>query len=60
MYVGVLGQIADTNRAVVLMHDRDDRRNTVLVLEDIIKALLEDERGYKLDRLTENTKPVQF
>lgn len=60
MYIGVLGQIADTNRAVVLMHDRDDRRNTVLVLEDIIKALLEDKRGYKLDRLTENTKPVQF
>ncbi len=60
MYVGVLGQIAGTNRAVVLMHDRDDRLNTVLVLEDIIKALLDDERGYKLDRLTENTKPVQF
>ena len=60
MYVGVLGQIAGTNRAVVLMHDRDDRLNTVLVLEDIIKALLDDERGYKLDRLTEKTKPVQF
>ena len=60
MYIGVLGQIAETNRAVVLMHDRDDRLNTVLVLEDIIKALLDDERGYKLDRLTENTKPVQF
>ncbi len=60
MYVGVLDQISAANRAVVLMHDRDDRYNTVLVLEDIIKALLADERGYKLDRLTENTKPVQF
>lgn len=60
MYVGVLDQISNTNRAVVLMHDRDDRYNTVLVLEDIIKALLADERGYKLDRLTEKTKPVQF
>lgn len=60
MYVGVLDQISAANRAVVLMHDRDDRLNTVLVLEDIIKALLEDKRGYKLDRLTENTKPVQF
>ncbi|MBO5377404.1 MAG: polysaccharide deacetylase [Ruminiclostridium sp.] len=60
MYVGVLGQISDTNRAVVLMHDRDDRMNTVLVLEDIIKALLDDKRGYKIDRLTEKTKPVQF
>ena len=60
MYVGVLDQISNTNRAVVLMHDRDDRYNTVLVLEDIIKALLADERSYKLDRLTEKTKPVQF
>ncbi len=60
MYVGVLGQISGTNRAVVLMHDRDDRMNTVLVLEDIIKALLDDKRGYKIDRLTEKTKPVQF
>ena len=60
MYVGVLDQISATNRSVVLMHDRDDRLNTVLVLEDIIKALLADERGYKLDRLTEKTKPVQF
>ncbi len=60
MYVNVLDQISNTNRAVVLMHDRDDRYNTVLVLEDIIKALLADERGYKLDRLTEKTKPVQF
>lgn len=60
MYVGVLDQIAGANRSVVLMHDRDDRLNTVLVLEDIIKALLEDERGYTLDRLTENTRPVQF
>ncbi len=61
MYVGVLDQISQTNRAVVLMHDRDDRLNTVLVLEDIIKALLENsERDYKLDRLTVNTKPVQF
>ena len=60
MYVGVLDQISNTNRAVVLMHDRDDRYNTILVLEDIIKALLADERGYKLDRLTTKTKPVQF
>lgn len=60
MYVGVLDQISANNRSVVLMHDRDDRLNTVLVLEDIIKALLENERGYKLDRLTDKTRPVQF
>lgn len=60
MYVNVLEQTANTNRAVVLMHDHNNRYNTVLVLEDIIKALLNDERGYKIDKLTGTVKPVQF
>lgn len=60
MYVNVLDQVSKTNRAVVLMHDHNNGYNTVLVLEDIIKALLNDERGYKIDKLTNTVKPVQF
>ena len=60
MYVNVLEQVANTNRAVVLMHDHNNGYNTVLVLEDIIKALLEDGRGYKIDKLTPTVKPIQF
>lgn len=58
MYNNVLSQTANTNRAVILMHD--GKYNTVLVLEDIIRALISDSRGYKLAALTERVKPVQF
>ena len=60
MYNTVLKQTANANRAVILMHDYNGGWNTVLVLEDIIVALLKDERGYKLDCLSENVKPIQF
>ena len=60
MYVNVLDQVAGTNRAVVLMHDHNNGYNTVLVLEDIIKALLNDQRGYKIEQLTPTVKPIQF
>lgn len=60
MYTGVLDQIEGKNRAVILMHDHANGYNTVLVLEDLINALLKDERGFKLDRLTKNVKPIQF
>lgn len=60
MYVNVLDQTSAANRAVILMHDHNNGANTVLVLEDIIKALLNDERGYKIDKLTNTVKPVQF
>jgi peptidoglycan/xylan/chitin deacetylase (PgdA/CDA1 family) len=60
MYNTVLKQTAAANRAVILMHDYNGGWNTILVLEDIIKALLDDKRGYKLDKLTEYVKPVQF
>ena len=60
MYNTVLSETANTNRAVILMHDYNGGWNTILVLEDIIKALISDPRGYKLDKLTENVKPVQF
>lgn len=60
MYTGVLDQIEGKNRAVILMHDHANGYNTVLVLEDLIKAVLNDDRGFKLDRLTKNVKPIQF
>lgn len=60
MYTGVLNQIEGKNRAVILMHDHANGYNTVLVLEDLIKAILNDDRGFKLDRLTRNVKPIQF
>ncbi len=60
MYTNVLEQTANVNRAVILMHDHNNGYNTVLVLEDIIKALLTDERGYKFDKLTNTVRPVQF
>lgn len=60
MYTGVLNQVEGKNRAVILMHDHGNGYNTVLVLEDLIKALLNDDRGFKLDRLTKNVKPIQF
>lgn len=60
MYTGVLNQIEGKNRAVILMHDHANGYNTVLVLEDLIKAILNDDRGFKLDRLTKNVKPIQF
>ena len=60
MYNNVLSQTAANNRSVVLMHDYNGGVNTILVLEDIIKALIANERGYKLAKLTETVKPVQF
>ena len=60
MYTNILEQTANVNRAVILMHDHNNGYNTVLVLEDIIKALLTDERGYKFDKLTNTVRPVQF
>ncbi len=60
MYNNVLNQTRDVQRAVILMHDYNGGANTVLVLEDIIKALISSPRGYKLTSLTEFVKPVQF
>jgi len=54
----VLGGIAKTNRAVVLMHDSYVRTTTVASLPGIIRSL--KEQGYSFDRLTPQTKPVLF
>ncbi len=60
MYNTVLKQTAAANRAVILMHDYNGGWNTILVLGGRVRALLDDKRGYKLDKLTEYVKPVQF
>ncbi len=60
MYNNVLNEVEGVSRAVVLMHDHDSRYNTVLVLEDIIKALKNDPKNYTFDKLTRNVKPIQF
>ncbi|MDE6030939.1 MAG: polysaccharide deacetylase [Oscillospiraceae bacterium] len=58
MYNSIPSDIAQTYRSVVLMHDSAPRENTVYVLEDILKVLVGE--GYKLDKINENTMPVQF
>lgn len=60
MYNNVLGEVEGKTRAVILMHDHGSGYNTVLVLEDIIKALKNDERGFKFAALTKNVRPLQF
>ena len=62
MYNHVLGEIAKNNdknfRSFVLMHDSSNRENTVWVLEDIIKVLVN--KKYKIDKINNDTTPVQF
>ncbi len=58
MYRSIPADIAEQPRAIVLMHDSAPRENTVYVLEDIIKKLLND--GYKLDKIRGSTCPIQF
>lgn len=58
MYNSIPVEVRDHSRSIVLMHDATSRENTVLVLEDIIKVLLDE--GYKFDKINSDTKPVQF
>ena len=60
MYNTVLGETAEVQRAVILMHDYNGGYNTILVLEDIIRALIADTRNFKLDKLSEAVRPIQF
>lgn len=59
MYQSVLSDINGNIRSVVLMHDSAPRENTVLVFEDILKVLINEDK-YKIDRINDNTRPVQF
>lgn len=58
MYNSIPADIANCYRAVVLMHDSATTKNTVWVLEDILKLLKAE--GYKLDKINNDTQPVQF
>lgn len=58
MYTSVPQDIEGNYRSIVLMHDSAPRINTVYVLEDIIKTLIN--KGYKFDKINNNTQPVQF
>ncbi len=56
MYNSIPRDIKNQYRSVVLMHDTS--YNAVLVLEDVIKVLVNE--GYKFDRINDDTMPVQF
>lgn len=58
MYNSIPADIRQTYRSVVLMHDAEIRYNTVLVLDDVLKLLVNE--GYKFDKINKNTRPVQF
>ncbi len=58
MYNSIPQDIGENYRSVVLMHDSANRTNTVYVLEDILKVLINE--GYKLDKINNDTQPVQF
>lgn len=58
MYNSIPADIANCYRSVVLMHDSATTKNTVWVLEDILKLLISE--GYKLDKINNDTQPVQF
>lgn len=58
MYNSVPNDIAGNYRSVVLMHDSEPHLTTVLVLEDILNVLTAE--GYKLDKINNDTLPVQF
>jgi len=60
MYNSVPEDVSNLDRAVILFHDRPGGHNTVSVIEDIIKVLLADPRGYTFSVITPETKPVQF
>ena len=58
MIESIPADIDGNYRSIVLMHDSAPRENTVYVLEDIIKLLIQ--KGYKFDRINNDTQPVQF
>ena len=61
MYNNVRTQTMNANRAVVLMHDYNGGWNTILVLEDIIKWIINNrDRTFHIDKLSEYVKPVRF
>lgn len=58
LYTNVLADALEFSTPVILFHNTGDRDNTVLVIEDIIKAL--KDKGYKFGSLSQKTEPIQF
>ncbi len=58
LYTNVLADAQEFSTPVILFHNTGDRDNTVLVIEDIIKAL--KGKGYKFGSLSQKTEPIQF
>lgn len=58
MYNSIPSDVANTSRAIVLMHDSAPRTNTVWVFEDVLKVLIGE--GYKFDKINNDTLPIQF
>lgn len=58
MYNSIPADIEGNYRSFVLMHDSAPRENTVYVLADIIELL--QRKGYKFDKINNDTQPVQF
>ena len=60
IYNNILEGIRSNNsdRAIVLLHDAADKKNTVYVLEDIIDKLISD--GYSFGQIDETVKPITF
>lgn len=56
MYNDILNGVENQNRSIVLFHDRSN--GGVNVLDDIIFAL--QKKGYKFDKINDNTMPIQF
>ena len=58
MYNSIQADVSGNYRSFILMHDSASTPNTPLVLEDILKALVNS--GYTFDKINNDTKPVQF
>ena len=58
LYTDTLKYAEELTTPVILFHNTGDRDNTILVIEDVIKAL--KNKGYKFGCLTQKIKPIQF
>ena len=58
MYNSIPRDCHALKRPVVLMHDSAGTPNAVLVLEDVLRVLVNE--GYKFDSIHDDTEPVQF
>ena len=66
MYNTVLEEVATNSskapprRSMILFHDWNGGYNTVLVIDDVIKALKKDPRGYVFGKIDLNVRPLNF